>query len=114
MLLSVSVYEILFKIAIDLNITMRINKARLRQLHSSLAPIMVLPLLITLLTGVAFQIAVATDNTDRFYWLLKVHIGTFGPIDLQNIYPFLNGAGLFTLIVTGIIMWLQKRRPQRS
>ena len=93
---------------------MRINRVRLRQLHSSLAPIMVVPLLVTVITGVGFQIAVVTENTKDFYWLLEVHSGKFGPIDLQKIYPFLNGAGLFTLIITGITMWLQSRRPRRS
>ncbi|MGF1489275.1 MAG: PepSY domain-containing protein [Prochloraceae cyanobacterium] len=93
---------------------MKINKARLRQLHSSLAPIMVLPLLITLITGVGYQIADVTGNGRDFYWMISVHTGQFGPIDLQKIYPFLNGAGLFTLMVTGITMWIQSKKRRKS
>ena len=88
-------------------------KVRLRQLHSSLAPIMVFPLLLTLITGVVYQIANVTGNGRDFYWLIAVHTGKFGPIDLQKVYPFLNGAGLFTLIVTGITMWLQSRKRKK-
>ncbi|MGK7873916.1 MAG: hypothetical protein AB4426_11565 [Xenococcaceae cyanobacterium] len=49
---------------------MAINKARLRQLHSKLAPIMVLPVLLTLITGSLFQVAVLTGKSNEFLWLL--------------------------------------------
>ena len=85
----------------------------LRQLHTSLAPIMVLPLLLTLMTGVLFQIAELTENSNDYIWLLEWHTGKFGAIDLHKIYPFLNAAGLFTMIISGITMWF-KRRPRRQ
>ena len=86
-----------------------INKARIRQLHTQFAPIMVLPLFITLITGSLFQIAVLTGNSNDFFWLLELHRGQFGRINLEMIYPFLNGFGLLILSVTGITMWLQIR-----
>lgn len=89
----------------------KLNKARLRQLHFQVAPIMILPLLLTLLTGVLFQIAEITGKKDGFKWLIHLHKGVFGPVDLQRIFPFLNGLGLLVLCVTGIMMWLQM--PQR-
>lgn len=40
----------------------RLNR-RLRNIHATPAPVMVLPLLLTLTTGVVFQLAMASGNT---------------------------------------------------
>ena len=90
-----------------------INKARIRQLHSQLAPIMVLPLLLTLITGSLFQVAAVTGKGDDFLWLLEWHRGKFGRINLEMIYPFLNAFGLLMLATTGITMWLPTR-PRKT
>lgn len=94
---------------------MPINKVRNRNLHRMLAPIMVLPLLLTLITGSLFQMAVVSGKTSEFIWLLDLHRGKFGSINLDKIYPFLNAIGLLTLLITGIIMWWQipSRRTNR-
>ncbi len=93
---------------------MAINKARLRQLHATLAPIMVLPLLLTLITGSFFQIAAVSGKGDQFLWLLELHRGKFGRINLETIYPFLSALGLLTLAMTDILMWFQiSQRPRR-
>ncbi|NEP54739.1 MAG: PepSY domain-containing protein [Moorea sp. SIO3C2] len=89
---------------------MAINRFRLRQLHAWFAPIMVLPVLLTVITGSLFQVAVLTDKSSEFIWLLELHKGKFGSINLQMIYPFLNAFGLLTLAITGISMWFQTRR----
>ncbi len=92
---------------------MALNKVRLRQLHASLAPIMILPLLLTLITGSLFQIASVSGNGGEFYWLLEFHKGKFGLINLEKIYPFLNATGLLTMVITGSLMWLTRRpRPR--
>lgn len=88
---------------------------QIRQLHRALVPFVVLPLLITLLTGTAFQFAVAADRAADFLWLLDLHRGKFGSINLEFIYPILNALGLLTLIITGLLMWMNtlgRRRPQ--
>ncbi len=93
---------------------MALNKARLRQLHKAMVPIMALPLLLTLTTGMLFQIAVASDRANDFLWLLDLHRGKFGQVNLEMVYPILNGLGLLTLVMTGLIMWFQtpnRRRP---
>lgn len=93
---------------------MATNKGRWRQLHRTLAPIMLLPLLLTLITGSLYQIADFGDKGDTFDWLLDLHKGNFGSIHLDVIYPFLNALGLLILTITGMSMWLQvARRPQR-
>lgn len=91
-------------------------KRRIRQLHRTLAPIMVLPLLLTLTTGVLFQFAALGGQGSDFIWLLALHRGQFGTINLERVYPFLNALGLLFLILTGIIMWWQttRKRPHSS
>ena len=88
---------------------------KIRQLHRALVPFMVLPLLITLTTGTAFQFAVAADRAADFIWLLELHRGKFGAVNLEFVYPILNALGLLTLIITGFLMWLKtpgRKRPQ--
>lgn len=93
---------------------MSINKARLRQLHSMLAPIMILPILLTLTTGLVYQMADVAGKQADFFWLLEIHTGHFGRLNLELIYPFLNALGLLTLALTGITLWFQnaRRRPR--
>jgi len=93
---------------------MNFNPLRLRQLHRALVPVMVLPLLLTLTTGVLFQFAVASDRANDFIWLLDLHRGKFGQINLDFVYPFLNALGLLTLLITGVLMWLQTPNRKRS
>ncbi len=90
------------------------NAYKIRQLHRLLVPFMVLPLLLTLTTGTAFQFAVVADRAQDFYWLLELHRGKFGSVNLEFIYPICNALGLLTLLITGLLMWLRlpKRRPQ--
>ncbi|MEA5535331.1 PepSY domain-containing protein [Crocosphaera sp. XPORK-15E] len=87
-----------------------ISKKRLRNLHYTLAPLMIFPLLLTAITGSLFQVAELTGNGREFSWLLALHRGKFGMIDLRMVYPFLNAFGILLLGVTGILMWLQVRR----
>jgi hypothetical protein len=44
--------------------------------------------------------------------LLELHRGKFGQINLDLVYPFLNALGLLTLLITGVLMWLQS--PKRK
>ena len=93
---------------------MRIYQARLRQLHRILAPVMVLPILLTLITGSMYQVVALDGKGGDFYWLLDWHKGHFGSLNLETIYPFLNALGLLTLVITGTQMWFQMRRTSRK
>ena len=94
---------------------MRIHQARFRQLHRTLAPIMVLPILLTLLTGSVYQIVTINGQGADFNWLLNWHKGQFGFVNLERIYPFFNALGLLTLVITGIQMWFgMQRHSKRS
>ncbi len=97
------------------NTTMpRINPLKVRHLHMALAPIMALPLLLTLVTGSLFQFAELTGQESQFFWLIQLHRGNFGVVNLSKIYPFLNALGLLTLLITGLLMWLRTRRWPRA
>ena len=92
---------------------MPFNKTHIRRLHSYFAPIMLLPVITTLITGSFFQIAVITGNSEKFLWLLEWHKGKFGRINLELIYPLLNSFGILILAITRIIMWFQTNRNHR-
>lgn len=89
------------------------HQVRIRQLHRSFAPVMLLPILLTLITGSVYQILDLSGRGDDFPWLLNWHKGNFGILNLETIYPFLIALGLLTLTITGGQMWLQRRRPKR-
>lgn len=86
----------------------------IRHLHRTLAPIMLLPLLLTVITGTIYQIVDLAGKGDAFDWLLDWHKGHFGTLNLEVIYPFLNALGLLTLMFTGISLWLHMRRNSRK
>lgn len=91
-----------------------IKQVNIRQLHKAVAPLMCVPLLLTLLTGILFQIAAISGNETQFLWLIEIHRGKFGRFNLELIYPFLNALGLFILVITGILMWLRQRLPRKK
>ena len=86
----------------------------LRHLHRKLAPFMLLPLLLTLITGTVYQILDLAGKGDAFDWLLDWHKGHFGVLNLELIYPFFNAFGLFVLLFTGISLWLNMRRTTKK
>jgi hypothetical protein len=92
---------------------MKTSQSSLRKLHRTVAPIMILPVLLTLITGSIYQLVDLGGQGERFDWLLDIHKGHFGILNLETIYPFLNALGLLTLAITGISMWLQMRRVSR-
>jgi len=86
----------------------------IRHLHRILAPIMLLPLLLTTITGIIYQILDLADKQKSFKWLLDWHKGDFGVINLETIYPFLTALGLLILIFTGISMWRTMQRTSSN
>lgn len=75
---------------------------------------MLLPLLLTAVTGAIFQSFDLAGQEDSADWLLQIHKGHFGPLNLAPIYPFLNALGLLTLAITGISMWIQQRSRSKQ
>ncbi len=83
---------------------------KFKKAHAFVAPIVILPILLTLITGSIYQAFDLAGKGDDVEWLLGIHKGHFGPVNLEAIYPFLNAFGLLFMAITGGSMWLELRR----
>lgn len=85
---------------------------KLRQLHSTLAPIVLLPLLATMITGVTYRLS--KDwlglSRDQVHFLMVIHEGEYLGKTLEPFYVLLNGLGLLWMLITGGGMLIQKLR----
>lgn len=79
-----------------------------RNLHRFLVPIAAIPLLITAASGSIYSLLLER-GIDAF-WLLKIHVGKFGPINLQPYYSILLGILTLVLVVSGLQLLRQPRR----
>ena len=82
-----------------------------RKIHRMLVPFAAAPLLLTALSGSLYS-ALLSQGIDAF-WLLKMHSGTFGPLNLQPYYSVLLGGSTCVLIGSGISLLLPRRQGQR-
>ncbi|MGA1602816.1 MAG: PepSY domain-containing protein [Prochlorothrix sp.] len=81
----------------------------------TLAPIVMLPLVVTVFTGVLYRI-----GKDWFGWtrdqahiLMVIHEGEYWGDTLEPIYVLLNGLGLLWMLGTGMTMWWQNWQRSR-
>lgn len=79
-----------------------------RNLHRFLVPIAAIPLLITAASGSIYSLLLER-GIDAF-WLLKIHAGKFGPINLQPYYSILLGILTLVLVFSGLQLLRQPRR----
>lgn len=80
---------------------------RSRQLHRFLVPIAALPLALTALSGAIYGM-VLSRNIDA-PWLLRLHTGNFGLINLQPIYAPTIGLMTLVLIASGVSLLFRAR-----
>ncbi|MGD1930731.1 MAG: PepSY domain-containing protein [Leptolyngbyaceae cyanobacterium] len=87
-------------------------RSLIRKLHGTLAPIVLLPLLMTVITGVAYRLS--KDwlglTRDQVHFLMTLHEGEYLGSTLEPFYVLLNGLGLLWMLVTGSIMAVQNFR----
>ena len=83
-----------------------------RRIHRWLVPIATAPLLITAVTGCLYSLLLE-QNIDAF-WLLKLHTGQFGWLNLQPVYPILLGGLTIVVTVSGLTMLLRPARTTGS
>ena len=99
--------------------------AKIRQLHRNIAPIVFLPLFITMLTGVTYRIGKSWFglSRDQVHFLMVIHEGEYLGQFLEPIYVLLNGIGLLWMLFTGGAMvinswkkapWWQKLQSMLS
>lgn len=80
-----------------------------RKLHRWLVPIAATPLLITAGSGSLYSLLLE-QGIDAF-WLLKIHTGRFGPLNLQPYYSVLLGVLTLVVVVSGISLLWRPNRP---
>ena len=92
--------------------TVALWMARLRRWHSLLAPVVLLPLMTTVMSGVVYR--VARDwfgvSRDSAHWLMSLHEGEWLGPQLEPVVVVLNGLGLLWMLITGGAMLLQSWR----
>lgn len=85
---------------------------RFRRWHRLLVPMAAAPLLLTAASGSLYSVLLE-QGIDAF-WLLKIHTGRFGIINLQPYYSIL--LGILTLVVIasglGLLINSHRQRPQ--
>jgi hypothetical protein len=94
--------------------------SRLRRWHGALAPFVLLPLLLTVATGLGYRLLRDWGGLerDRAHLLMVLHEGEwlrgwFGPHG-ETLYVLLNGLGLLWMIGSGAAMLWQRWRPARD
>lgn len=85
------------------------KKQLLRKLHLTIAPLVILPLLITVSTGVIYRISKDWFglSRDQVHFLMVLHEGEYLGKTLEPIYVLLNGLGLLWMLFTGGAMLFQ-------
>ena len=83
-----------------------------RNIHRNLVPFAALPLIVTAITGVVYSLL--DERGVEADWLLQIHTGHYGPINLQPYYAYVLGLCVLVLVITGGAMWWRSRRPRPS
>ena len=89
---------------------MRMVIGRARRLHRLVVPLAAAPLLLTAITGSLYSLLLER-GVDAF-WLLQLHTGRFGPLNLQPYYSAVLAALTLILVVSGLV--LLGRRGERQ
>ena len=86
--------------------------ARIRELHLKIAPFVLLPLLLTVCSGVSYRLA--RDwfgfGRDQVHWLMAIHEGEWLGPSLEPVVVLLNALGLLWMLATGSALLIQRWR----
>lgn len=82
---------------------------QIRKWHRTIAPIVLLPLLITVTTGVTYRLSKDWFGLtrDQVHFLMSLHEGEYFGDTFKSFYVLLNGLGLLWMLVTGGVMLFQ-------
>lgn len=84
----------------------------LRRVHRTLVPLAAVPLLLTALSGSLYG-ALSAREIDAF-WLMKLHTGNFGAVNLQPYYSTVLGVLTLFIAGSGIGMLLGRRSDRKQ
>ena len=89
---------------------------QLRRLHAALAPVVLAPLLLTVISGMSYRLLKdwAGLERDQVHWLMVLHEGEWLGPWAEPIYVLLNGLGLLWMLGTGVVMLSQRWRRKRA
>ena len=85
---------------------MALNLAQIRKAHAALAPLVLTPLLLTVLSGMGYRLLKDWGGLgrDQVHWLMVLHEGEWlGPV-AEPLYVLLNGLGLLWMLGSGALM----------
>lgn len=87
-----------------------------RKLHQTVAPIVLLPLLITVTTGVVYRLGKSWFglSRDQVHFLMVIHEGEYLGQTLEPLYVLFNGLGLLWMLMTGSVMVWQNISKSKS
>jgi hypothetical protein len=88
----------------------RTHSARFRRAHRVMVPLATAPLMLTAASGSLYSLLLER-GIDAF-WLLKLHTGKFGPINLQPYYSLLLGVLTLVVIGSGLALLLTSGRAR--
>ncbi|NJO77441.1 MAG: PepSY domain-containing protein [Cyanobacteria bacterium RM1_2_2] len=77
-----------------------------RKFHRNVAPFILLPMFITVFTGVTYRLGKSWFglSRDQVHFLMVIHEGEYFGRILEPIYVLLNGLGLLWMLITGSAM----------
>jgi len=83
-------------------------RKQFREWHRRLAGIMIIPLIVTAITGVSYRLSKDWFGftRDEAHFLMVIHEGEYLGDELKGIYVLLNGLGVLFLLTTGATMLL--------
>jgi hypothetical protein len=84
---------------------------RFRRAHRVVVPLAAAPLVLTAASGSLYSVLLE-QGIDAF-WLLKIHTGQFGPLNLQPYYSIVLGVLTLVVIASGVGVLLSGGRISR-
>jgi hypothetical protein len=87
---------------------------RVRELHQRIAPFVLLPLFVTVCSGVGYRLARDWFGASReqVHWLMTLHEGEWLGPTLEPIVVLMNAVGLLWMLITGLALLIQRWRRQ--
>ncbi len=87
---------------------------RVRELHKRIAPFVLLPLLVTVCSGVGYRLARDWFGASReqVHWLMTLHEGEWLGPTLEPIVVLMNAVGLLWMLITGFALLIERWRRQ--
>ena len=90
---------------------------RLRQWHAAVAPLVLAPLLVTVLSGMCYRLLKDWGGLtrDQVHWLMVLHEGEWLGAWAEPLYVLCNGLGLLWMLGSGALLltqrWQQRKPP---